>query len=158
MAGHGYLPYRDFWTNNSPLFIYLLKLLVRHYDENPSSLLVVGRLLVWGISLLLLWLAAGLAARRQSWAAGLFAAVLLSVNVTVFHFTLEVRHDSLTVICELLALALLARGIRSERRRDVLASRPSYGVGVTLGCWSSRASERSASSSHRSCPSRPGPS
>ncbi len=126
MVGHGYLPYRDFWTNHSPLFIYLLKPLVALYDEN-LSLFTVARLLQYTVNLGLFGLLGALAARQRSWTVGLFAVLVLSVNLTVFMATVTLRHDSLTIICELIALGLLGRGITSGRSRDVLAA------GVALG-------------------------
>ncbi len=131
MVGHGYLPYRDFWSNHSPLFIYGLKPLVAIYDEN-LRLFPVVRLLHLMINLGLFGLVALLAARERSWTAGLFAGLLLSVNLTVFLATVRLRHDSLTLICQLVALALLARGIRFGRLRDVLAAGVALGLALAL--------------------------
>ncbi len=132
MLNHGYLPYRDFWSNNPPLFISLLRPLVAFYDEDSSSLFLVSRLAIWVINLGLFGLVAILAAEKRSWSAGLFAALLLSINRTVFETMAAVRHDSLTLMCELFALALLARGIESRRSRDVLAAGAALGCALTL--------------------------
>lgn len=132
MLNHGYLPFRDFWANHPPLFIYLLKPLVAAYDEDASTLFLVARLVIWVINLGLLGLVAGLAVRKRSWSAGLFAALLLSINRTVFETMAQVRHDSLTLVCELFALVLLARGIESRRSRDVLAAGAALGCALTL--------------------------
>ena len=131
MVGHGYLPYRDFWTNHSPLFIYLLKPLVAHYDEN-LALFAVARLLNLVVTLGLFGLVAVIAVRQRSWTAGLFAVLLLSVNLVTFMVTVTVRHDSLTVTCELLALALLGRGMGSGRPRDLLAAGVALGLAIAL--------------------------
>jgi hypothetical protein len=127
MVGHGYLPYRDFWTNKPPLTIYGLRPLIARYDEDPSSLLLDVRLLAWAVNLGLFGLVAWLAAKKGSWTAGLLAALFLSVNLTVYDKTIHLRHESLTLICELFALRLLARGFESPRSREVL------GAGVVLG-------------------------
>ncbi len=132
MVAHGYLPYRDFWTNHSPLlFFYVLKPLVSHNDGNPS-LIPVARLLALFFNLGLFGLVAAIAARQQSWTAGLFASLFVSVNVTIFGATVRVRHDSLTLFCELLALILFARGVRSGRSRDALAAGAALGIALAL--------------------------
>jgi len=131
MLGHGYLPYRDFWADHTPLFIYFLRPLVLYYNENLAIFPVV-RLLIFVVNLGLFVLVALLAARRQPWTAGLFACLLLALNPTVFRATVAIRHDSLTLICELLALSVLARGIRSRRSSDVLVAGTLLGLALAM--------------------------
>lgn len=131
MVGKGYLPYRDFWTNHSPLFIYLLKPLVALFDEN-LSIFLVARALNLVVIIGLLGLVAAIAARQWSMEAGLFAALLMSANLVTFMATVRLRHDPLTLTFELLGLALLARGVGLGRSRDVLAAGALLGIALAL--------------------------
>jgi len=137
MTGHGYLPYRDFWTNNSPLFMYLLTPVVAYFDENPSSLLAIARLLNLMINLGLVGIVGVIASQQRSWTTGLFAALPLSFNLIVFIKMVTVRHDSPTLICELVALVLLARGMRAGHHPRLGPSLESEGV-----VWGQRARHR----------------
>ena len=131
MVGKGYLPYRDFWTNHSPLFIYLLKPLVALYNEN-LSIFLAARALNLVVFAGLLGLVAAIAARQWSTDAGLFAALLMSTNLVTYMATVRLRHDPLTVTFELLALVLLARGIGFGRSRDVVAAGALLGIALAL--------------------------
>jgi len=131
MIGRGQVPYRDFWTNNSPLFLYLLAPLVAIYDEDPS-VLTAARTVAWVLNLGLFGVVAYLASRRTSWTAGLFAALLLATNLLLLEPSVNIRHDSLTVTLELIGMALFGRGVSSRRPHEILAAGATLGAALSL--------------------------
>jgi len=129
MIGQGYVPYRDFWNNHTPLLWLALAPFAIVFDEHPAYLFA-GRILI-----LLVAVGVGVMVYRLtrlfcSVYGALFSIFLLSIEFYTLDKGIEVRPDQVMVLTWLIAAWILIRSRSRMTMRGVAPAGLILGVGL----------------------------
>jgi 4-amino-4-deoxy-L-arabinose transferase-like glycosyltransferase len=97
MVHEGYLPYRDFWQNHTPLLYYVVAPIFSLFEEGSFVVLLI-RFLFSAFALVLLWQTYLLARLDHDRMTGILSVLVLSCSYPFLHKTIEVRPDHFLVL------------------------------------------------------------
>jgi len=143
MVHLGFVPYRDFWENHTPLLYYVVAPILALLGEGVTSVLVVRGILS-AVGLAILWIVYRLTRLVHDHQTAIFSVVFLSYVDMFLQKTIEVRPDQFLVLFWLLSLWLCLRTFRDSKDRNFLLSGLLLGIGMlfspkALFCYSAAA-------------------
>ncbi len=129
MLGQGYVPYRDFWNNHTPLLWVVLAPLAMAFDESPAYLFA-GRILILGVAVGVGVMVYRLTRLFCSAYGALFSIFLLSIEFYVIDKGIEVRPDQVMILTWLVAAWILIRSDSGATLRGVALAGLTLGIGL----------------------------
>jgi 4-amino-4-deoxy-L-arabinose transferase-like glycosyltransferase len=130
MVHEGYLPYRDFWQNHTPLLYYAVAPLFSIFEEG-SSLVLLIRFLFSAFAFVILWQTYLLARLDHDRMTGILSVLVLSCSYLFLHKTIEIRPDHFLVAFWLASLLLLIRHLSKDHNAfPILMSGFLLGIGM----------------------------
>lgn len=119
LSFEGYLIYRDFFQNHTPLLYFFLAPLFKFFDvarnvDDAFALMFIARRLMWLLAGSILALTYYLGRYWRDWRIGLAGSVLLAHTIMFLEKTLEIRPDVISVTCWMGSLVLLVRGVQAD--------------------------------------------
>ena len=112
---HGFVPYRDFFDNHTPLFHLLYAPVLALLGER-ADIVWWMRLSVFPLWALILWLVYKLGSDLHGKRVGMWAAVLAGAHTKTFFYSLEFRADDLWTALWVSTFLLLVGGELTKRR------------------------------------------
>ncbi|MBI3779697.1 MAG: glycosyltransferase family 39 protein, partial [candidate division NC10 bacterium] len=129
MLAHGFIPYRDFWRDHTPLLMVVLSPFARMFDESVLYLFV-GRTVAFCASVAIFAMVFWLTRTVGNAHAQIFAIFLLGLELLFLRQTVEIRHDHMVVLAWLLGIGFHIHGRQRSSLRDHGLSGLSAGVGL----------------------------
>jgi hypothetical protein len=129
MVSQGFVPYRDFWNNHTPLLWVLLAPLAFLFDEQPAYLFA-GRLLILAATIAVAVMIFRLTALLFSLYGAIFALLLLSLEFYALDKGIEVRPDQFMILSWLLAVWFLERSASDDLSKGTWRAGLALGIGL----------------------------
>jgi len=141
---HGQVPFRDFYEHHTPLFHYLLAMLlpvlgVEASPEQAMRALFVVRSITWLISVAVVVLTFVLARRLRDATTAWVSLALIAGNIVIALRAIEIRPDGLSTLLWLASLVAFHAGMTGEPdRRQTRVSFVMAGIALGLAVLTSQ--------------------